>query len=258
MNVKAIGVFFIILIILAGFFLYEKYYNSSGTQPIVITKHNQTTNHTTNSTKPPPPTNTTKTNSTTNSTKLQNCVQNVPIANGNFSTGTYAGWNVTNFGFGSTPLNITYANSNSKNCYYGSPWSNYSGIFFATSYECGLERSVGNLTSNTFTATEPYLNFRIVSPASSLLYVQLLHNGKPFVTVHYDTLNASGGTNPESNFEKASIPLVSLICQNVSIRVFSGVVGTISTENQFIAAGDFQLSNKSVQTPGIVVNTTYS
>jgi len=84
------------------------------------------------------------------------------LENGNFSTGTYEGWNLTGYGFGSAPLNITWANNNS--CYYNTTWMGYNGNFFATTYHCGLVLQAGNLTSKPFKVVLPYLNFKIISP----------------------------------------------------------------------------------------------
>ena len=58
----------------------------------------------------------------------------IPIYGGNFSTGTFFGWDVAGQGFGKAPLNLTLANNESY--YYLNPWSNYDygNAFAATTY----------------------------------------------------------------------------------------------------------------------------
>lgn len=178
----------------------------------------------------------------------------VPINNGDFGTGTFAGWNVTGVGFSSAPLNITYANKNFY--YYNSSWANYNGTFFATTYR-GLSISPGNLTSAPFIATEPYLNFKIVSPQSDLLYVEILNGGRPVIVSHYNTYNPSLGLY-SSTFANASIPLITVLCKNISIRVVAGVVGGKTNLYSIMAVGDFYLSKNPLESPGILINQTFS
>ncbi|HVC58030.1 MAG TPA: hypothetical protein VND15_00975 [Candidatus Acidoferrales bacterium] len=179
------------------------------------------------------------------------------VYNGNFSTGTYLGWTETNPGFGTAPLNITYAVKSSVTCYQGQPWSGYSGTYFATNYNCGLQAAAGNLTSSLFYAspTKPFLNFLIISPSSDTLYVMVLGiNNRPLATAHYNTFNSTASGNSASTFRSASIPLSAFAGEPVKIRIVAG-----STNQQtFIAAGGFGLSARPVQTPGILVNLTFN
>ena len=64
--------------------------------------------------------------------------------------------------------------------------------------------------------------------------------------------------NSLSQFVNASIPLVTLLCANVSIRVHAGVVSTGMNQYNYIAVGDFYEASLPVSTPGIVVNQTIS
>lgn len=177
------------------------------------------------------------------------------ISNGNFGTGTYYAWNVTANGFGEFPLNITYANNNGG--YYGAPWSGYSGNFAAsTTRGSSLSVQNGNLTSQPFLITEPFLNFKIVSPQNNFLYVEILQNNTPIIVTHYNTYLAPGNINPWTTFENASIPLGIHLCQNVSIRVVADVVGGSQQKLEYIAVTGFYLSSTSVATPGIVISQT--
>ncbi|MGI0141291.1 MAG: hypothetical protein ACREBF_01415 [Candidatus Micrarchaeales archaeon] len=175
----------------------------------------------------------------------------VEIFNGNFSTGTYIGWNQTGGGFGSVPTNITYANQNRG--YYNHTWTGYNGTFFASTYHGGIGIQPGNLTSLPFKVIEPYLNFKIISPYQETLYVEVLQGGVPMIATHYNTYIA-GNPYPTSEFLNASMPLSLLLCQNVTIRVVAGVVGGYTNIRNYMAVGDFRLGNKPISTPGIVVN----
>ncbi|MDE1850918.1 MAG: hypothetical protein KGH54_03960 [Candidatus Micrarchaeota archaeon] len=179
----------------------------------------------------------------------------VPIFNGNFSTGTYIGWNQTGGGFGSVPFNLTYANKPNVSAYYNHTWTGYDGTFFASTYHGGIGIQPGNLTSLQFKVVEPYLNFKIISPAQEQIYVQILQNGTPVVVTHYNT-NIPGNPYPTSLFLNASIPLSLSLCQNVSIKVVAQVVGGFTNSRNYIAIGDFYQSKNPISTPGIIVNQT--
>ena len=266
MNVKMLSIVALVLVVLvvAAFLLLGKHAQAPPTHvilPSAPTSPNTLSNKTTapqNAT-----TNTTSLNTTRNQTTYINCVSpnpTFPIDNGDFGTGTYAGWNITGQGFINSqgkalPTNLSFANQNDQ--YYGQPWSNYGGSYFATTYVGGISLSTGNLTSNPFAVREPYLDFKISSAPSSLLYLELLYQGRPYYIEHFNTLNASGGNNPQSTFENATLPLFNMLCKNVSVRVVSGVVGSISTVHDLIAVGDFVQSKIPVQTPGIVINSTF-
>lgn len=177
--------------------------------------------------------------------------------NGDFGSGQYNGWTLTTPGFGSAPLNITHANSNTVNCYLNQTWRNYNGTFFATTYNCGLSITAGNLTSSRFyvNASKPFLNFRIISPENRGLYVEVLQNNTPRIIAHYNTFNMSIGYSAVSTFSNASIPLATLANKVVQVRVVASVVGK---QTSFIAVGDFALSNRSVQQQGILTNMTFT
>ncbi|MGC8669761.1 MAG: hypothetical protein ACP5TL_01245 [Candidatus Micrarchaeia archaeon] len=172
------------------------------------------------------------------------------VFNGAFSDGKYTGWNVTGKGFGILPFNMSYANQN--NCYLGRPWSNYNGNYFATTYTCGLSVSPGNITSSTFivNASNPFLNFKIISPINNQLYVEILNGNTPLITAHYNTFNITAGGYSMSTFQNATIPLTSFVGDIVRIRVVAQVVGT----QKFIAVGDFSLAPKPIMNPAILVN----
>lgn len=189
------------------------------------------------------------------------------VYNGNFRNGEYTGWNVTGAGFGTEPLNLTYANTGANvMCYDGQPWSNYNGTFFATTYECGLNVAPGNITSSAFTVvpTRPFLNFRIISPQNNQLYVELMNQSyrivapnrisylTPLVIVHVNTYNGSITPNSSSTFENVSIPLTAYINHELRIRF----VAYSFQSQDYIAVGDFELSNRPNQQRGVGMNIT--
>jgi hypothetical protein len=176
------------------------------------------------------------------------------IYNGDFGTGTFAGWNVTGKGFGTAPLNLSYANMN--NCYIGQPWTGYNGIFFATTFDCGVATAPGNLTSSPFIVniTKPFLNFRIVSPEDQHIYVEVLAGNVPRIIARYNTYNTSISTNASSMFMNVSLDLGQSAGQIVRIRVASSTLNQL----RFVAVGDFSLASRPVQQFGIITNVTYN
>ncbi len=247
---KAIFVYiiiFVILVVVAYFFLIapSKSKTLSSTTTIAgISTTSTTINMTSNSTN-------------TTTTIYGSCISGQKTAlifNGNFATGNYTGWNVSGYGFGTNPINLTYANK--YHFYYNGSWSGYNGTFAATTYQYGINLRFGNLTSDPFKVTEPYLNFRVVSPENANLYVEVLSGGKPFIVTHYNTYNVPGNPSGPSTFYNASIPMATLLCQNVTVRAVAEVVGNSVNHLQYLAVGDFYMSKTQVQTPGIVVNQT--
>jgi hypothetical protein len=173
------------------------------------------------------------------------------IYNANFSNGQYTGWTISGSGFGTAPLNITYAND--KGCYYGTPWTNYPGTFFATTYNCGVSVAPGNITSEQLRVPPktPFLNFRIVSPEDNLIYVEILRvNGSaetPAVTAYFNTFNITLSANAPTTFANVSIPLTTLTNKVVRIKV----VATTIQSQRYIAVGDFSLGSLPITQPGI-------
>jgi hypothetical protein len=162
------------------------------------------------------------------------------VYNGAFSTGEYTGWNASMPGFGTGPLNMSLANK--RQCFLSSPWnlSSYVGYFVATTFNCGLTDSPGNLTSDYFNASEPFLNFKIISADNSGLYVEVLYNNTQYITANYDTFNNTAyGVNATTTFRNASIPLVYFIGKPVRVRI---VADTLRRQT-YIAVGDFGISN---------------
>lgn len=207
--------------------------------------------------------NSTTTTSTTSTVFISGCVSRnatVAIANGNFATGTWADWNVTGPGFGLAPQNKTKLIK--EGAYYGNttnPWGNYNGTFFASNFKVGVGLQAGNLTSNAFNVSQLYLNFKLISSQNALLYVQILRNGTPVITTHYNTyVSPPGAQDPQSTFVNASIPLGTLLCQKVSIRLVAGVTGLSSQGNGYLAAGDFYLSRSPAKNLTQPVNQTFS
>ena len=171
------------------------------------------------------------------------------VYNGDFVTGDFTGWNITNKGFANGPMNIVQANK--ERCYIGAPWTGYNGTFFATTFNCGLSNAPGNLTSSPFIVDEPFLNFRLVSPSDQYLYVEILLNGTPVIIAHYNTYNVTAfGATSSYTFRNATIPLISVAGKVVQVRV---VADTLKQHN-YIAIGDFSLQSKPSSTIGVVAN----
>jgi len=164
------------------------------------------------------------------------------IYNANFSDGKYTGWNVSGSGFGTAPFNLAYANSNAVNCYQGSQWRNYPQAYFATTFTCGILVSPGNLTSEAFRVNPktPFLNFKIISPDDSLIYVEAIEvGGNTTVVGHFNTYNISFSPNVSSTFANVSLPLTTLANKIVKIRV---VAATIQAQ-RYVAVGGFSLGS---------------
>jgi hypothetical protein len=169
-------------------------------------------------------------------------------------------------GFGSTPFNISYANK--KICYQGRPWSNYNGSYFATTYNCGTTTSPGNLTSSPFivSPSNPFLNFRLISPQDNNLYVEVLLanykivngqqmyiNSTPVEIAHFNTFNNTITQYSQSTFANVTLPLTLYVNKPVEIRLVAR-----EYSSSFIAAGDFVTSNKPSQDRGIAENITFT
>ncbi len=178
----------------------------------------------------------------------------IGLKNGYFINGTYSGWNVTGLGFGSAPFNVTKANSEGN--YFSQPWVVNATDYMATTYNGGTNLVLGNLTSDPFTASLPYLNFQLVSPDSNLLYVEILQNGVPRIVTHFDTYVLQSGGNSSSSLVNASISLIPLLCQTVQVRVVSGAAGTSQSQFDYIAVTGFHQSVIKQMAPGILVNQT--
>ncbi len=174
----------------------------------------------------------------------------VYVQNGNFSNGTYSGWAVSGGSFGNAPLNLVKANQNGN--YSAVQWSGYQGVYAATSFNPKSKRTPGSISAS-FIALEPYLNFQIYSPKSSLLYVQIISDSGS-KSYYYDTLDGQG-TNVTSRFAYASIGISQYNCQTITVKVVSDT-GPLDDSGTFIAAGNFYQSEYPFQTPGIAVNAS--
>ncbi len=199
--------------------------------------------------------------SPTSTIQTSSCLSqsSVTYINNGFFAENYTGWNVTGLGFGASPFNISYANSNSN--YYGSPWAGYDGGYFATTFHGGLILQPGNLTSAPFEAVQPFLNFQIISPQNSGLYVEILKNGRSVIKTYFNTYAApsfgKSAGNATSTFVNATVPIAALLCKQIQIRVVAEVLGTLPTRTQYIAIGGFYTSRTaSNMSKRIIVNQT--
>jgi hypothetical protein len=184
---------------------------------------------------------------------IANNVISYDIVNGNFSTGTYDGWITTGKAFGSGPLNLSWANE--KSCYpQTNVWNGYNGTYFATTYNCTNHISaVGNLTSNQFVVTKPFLNFQVIS-AGPRTYVEIIYKDSPYIKAYFSTYALSGSGSGAFMLRNATIPLTTVFGNSVQIRV----VANESKSNEYIVIGNFKLSDTPNQQQGILTNITFS
>ena len=169
------------------------------------------------------------------------------IYNGNFSTGTYTGWNITNIGFGEYPSNVSMLNA--KGCYPGKPWNNNSVGYIASTLNCNLVHNYGNLTSYPFTANKAFINFQITSTSDPYAYIELFVNGKPYERLYYDTVNISTASYQASKLTNVSIPIVALTGKVLQIRVVSQIESFLN----YIAVTNFRMSNRPNMATGVSV-----
>ena len=174
------------------------------------------------------------------------------VFNGNFSTGSFTGWNATGLAFKKKPLDLPAANANS--CYpERTPWSGYNATYYASTYYCNITtQGVGNLTSSQFTVTQPFLNFQIISYYSPYIYVEILRNNTPAIKAYFNTYRISNSSAQTFMLRNATIPLTTLYGKTVRIRL----VVTEVQEHEYLVAGDFRLSSTPNQQPGILENLT--
>ena len=136
---------------------------------------------------------------------------------------------------------------------YGYPWSGLPDNFFASTYTCGLGVAPGNLTSSPFRVNPkaPFLNFRLISPEDSLIYVEILQvyqnasqlTATPSIIAQFDTLNISEGAQISTQFANVSIPLTTLAGKVVEIRIVSDTLQT----NRYVAVSDFRMESLADQ-----------
>ena len=175
------------------------------------------------------------------------------ILNGNFSTGTYAGWKSTGTAFGDAPMNLSWANANG--CYPEiNQWNGYESNYFASTYSCNKTRisGIGNLTSDPFIVEKPFLNFQVISdgPRTS---IEIIYNNKSAVTADFATHNVSSTGSGAFKVRNATLPLANVFGKSVRIKVNANE----SNESEFIVVGDFQLSDTPNVQQGILSNITF-
>ena len=142
------------------------------------------------------------------------------VFNGNFVSGTYAGWSVTGNAFGTAPLNFTKADK--IGCYPGNAqWTGLNGSYYASTYTCAPtgELYIGNLTSEPFLVTEPFLNFQIIGYDSPYTYIAIIYNNTPYVTAEFNTYEISNGNAQYFLLRNASLPLATVYGKIVRIEL---------------------------------------
>ncbi len=174
------------------------------------------------------------------------------VYNGNFSTGTFSGWNANGTAFGRHPLNITLANING--CYpENTPWTNYSATYFATTFSCNkTTRSYGSLSSSYFFANKPFLNFQAIGFSSPYIYVEILENNTPKIILHFNTYIGANTSAKTFSFRNITIPLATVYGKPVRVAIVANEI----REYEYVAVGSFQLSETPNQYPGIISNIT--
>ncbi len=161
----------------------------------------------------------------------------VPLQNGNFETGDYSHWTVTDTGFGSEPSDIITANVN--HMYLDQPYYNYEGRYAASSYlpirDAGAR---GTLTSDAFTISKPYLEFLATGMQNGQIYVELWVDGQPVKHLEPD--------NPTTSFRRYSWD----VSQWLNKRGYLKIVDASATrQHGYIEVDDFYLIDTPTVTP---------
>ncbi len=180
------------------------------------------------------------------------------VYQGDLSTGTYIGWNISGPGFGYKPLNLTYAND--VGCYPKFPWENYSKTYYISSYNCSPIENTGNITSSRFLVDKPFLNLQVISPKNNLDYIEIIpSNGStPYIKDQISTysLSLSNGSLIGQGYklENATIPLTSLLGKVVRLRIVQGS----DQKYEYMIVGDIRMSDSPNQGSGFFDNITYA